>query len=289
MRREAYRAGSFYDSDPAACRRSAEEILQRASLPEDLPERLFGGLVPHAGWTFSGATAALTLKALEQRGRLSRVVVFGADHWGIAAGAAIFEEGSWATPLGEVHVDGELAAGLRKACPSLRGDTRAHAREHSIEVQLPLMQMLRPDVRIVPINVSPGPEAEGLGRAVGEVLARDFAGASVIGSTDLTHYGPQYGFTPGGVGPAGLEWARENDRRVLKLIETMRAEKVIEETSSRMNACGGGAVAATVAACSAMGATKGIVLEYATSAEIMASLYQAPAEDAVGYAAVVFA
>ena len=289
MKRQPYRAGSFYESDPSACRRSAAELLAGAALPEDLPEEVFGGLVPHAGWMFSGATAALTLKALAERERLSRVVMFGADHWGIADGASAYNGGSWATPLGDAAIDEELAEALLKACPSLRQDSRAHAREHSIEVQLPLMQALREDVRIVPINVSPGPEAVKVGQAVGQVLKRDFRGASVLGSTDLTHYGPQYGFTPGGAGPAGMEWARQNDGRLLKLIEAMRAEKVIEETASRQNACGGGALAATMAACSAMGAARGIVLEYTTSAEIMEKLYRAPAEDAVGYAAVVFA
>lgn len=289
MKRQAYRAGSFYEADRAGCRRSASELLERAALPEDLPGEVVGGLVPHAGWVFSGATAALTLKALARCGRLGRVVIFGADHWGIAEGAAVYDQGGWQTPLGEVPIDEELTGALREACPSLRRDSRAHSREHSIEVQLPLMQVLAEDVRIVPVNIAPSGQAADVGRAIGQVLQRDFPTASVIGSTDLTHYGPQYGFTPGGGGPAGMEWARENDRRLLKLIESMRADKVVEETSSRQNACGGGAVAATVAACSAMGATRGVLLEYTTSAEVMARVYNTPAEDAVGYAAVVFA
>jgi len=121
------------------------------------------------------------------------------------------------------------------------------------------------------------------------VLAESFPAASVVGSTDLTHYGPQYGFTPGGVGSTGLEWAKDNDRRVLKLIESMRADQIVEETASRMNACGGGAIAATIAAASAMGATRGICLEYTTSAEIMAAKQLGRSDDAVGYASVVFA
>ncbi len=289
MKRQPYRAGSFYEADPASCRRAAEKLLSRASLPKDLPEGLFGGLVPHAGWVFSGKTAGITLKALAERDRLGRVVVFGADHWGIADGAAIDETGEWETPLGGVPVDAELAAALREACPQLRPDSRAHAREHSIEVQLPLMKFLREDVRIVPVNVSPTPEALQIGKAVGQVLKERFPSTSVVGSTDLTHYGPQYGFTPGGPGPAGQEWAKENDQRLLWLIEQMQAEQIVEETATHMNACGGGAVAATMSACLAMGASRGIVLEHCTSAEVMEQVYHAPAEDAVGYAAVVFA
>lgn len=288
MKRQPYRAGSFYEAGEDACRRSASKILDEAAVPSDLPEALFGGLVPHAGWVFSGLTAAMTLKALATRGRLGRVVIFGADHWGTSAGAAVYDKGAWQTPLGEVTVDEELAEALLKGCSGLRADSAAHAREHSIEVQLPLMQVACADVRIVPINISPAPDSVQIGREVGKVLAEDFPGASVIGSTDLTHYGPQYGFTPGGVGTDGLEWARQNDERVLKFIEAMQAEKVIEEAAAHQSACGAGAVAATIAACSTMGATAGLTLEYATSAEVVQRVYGQRSDDAVGYAAVVF-
>ena len=292
MIRQAYRAGSFYEANAAACRQAAQKILQSAQLPKDLPKGIVGGLVPHAGWVFSGRTAAVTLKAMAAANRLSRVVIFGADHWGIARGGAVYDQGSWQTPLGELPVDAELAAALLKACPQLHSDERAHAREHSIEVQLPLMQVLQKGIKIVPINVMPSPEAAPIGRAVGEVLARDFPEAGVVGSTDLTHYGPQYGFTPGGMGDAGLEWARENDRRVLKLVEMMRAEQIVEESDARRNACGGGAMAAAVAAAAAMGAKQGLLLEYTSSAEVlrqMERLSDGQISDAVGYAAVVFA
>ena len=288
MKRRPCRAGSFYDADPDACRRAAAGLLDEASVPADLPATLYGGLVPHAGWVFSGRTAAATFKALAERGRLDRVVLFGADHWGLADGAAVGETGTWETPLGPVPIDEALAKGILDACDAARPDGRAHAREHSIEVQLPLMQILAPDVRIVPINVSPDARAVGIGRAVGEVL-KAFPDAAVVGSTDLTHYGPQYGFVPAGSGAAGIEWARDNDRRILDLVESMRAGEIVPETAERMNACGGGAIAATVAACATLGAARGICLEYTSSAEVMQRVYRQQADDAVGYAAVVFA
>ena len=83
MKRQPYRAGSFYQANREACLREARELIESVDLPKDLPARLFGGIVPHAGWMFSGKTAAATLKALHSRGRLNRVVIFGADHWGI--------------------------------------------------------------------------------------------------------------------------------------------------------------------------------------------------------------
>ncbi len=289
MKRQPFRAGSFYEGAKDACRRSAGELTDSAHVPDDLPDAVFGGLVPHAGWVFSGRTAAMTLKALARRGRLGRVVIFGADHWDAADGAAVFDKGAWVTPLGEVAVDEELAGALLKAHPQLRADAPAHAREHSIEVQLPLMQVLNEDVRIVPILISPDPTAVRIGRQIGELLKDDFPDASVIGSTDLTHYGPQYRFTPGGWGAAGGDWAQKNDRRMLELIETMQADNIVEEATAHQSACGAGAVAATVAACSAMGATAGITLEYKTSADVMWKVYSQASDDAVGYAAVVFA
>ncbi len=289
MKRKPYRAGSFYEASERACRRAGEAVLARAELPDDLPAGIVGGLVPHAGWVFSGATAAVTLKALASQKRMGRVVIFGADHWGLAGGGCVYDSGAWETPLGDAAVDEELAAALLESVKPLVAEPAVHAREHSIEVQVPLMKMLNDRVRIVPISVPPAPEAVAIGRAVGEKLAADFPDAAVVGSTDLTHYGPQYGFTPGGVGPAGLEWAKDNDRRLLKLIELMRPEQVIEEAAARQNACGAGAVAATMAAAAAMGAARGVCLQYTTSAEVMARTNMGPADDAVGYAAVIFA
>jgi AmmeMemoRadiSam system protein B len=135
MKRQPYRAGSFYEAGEDACRRSARKILDEADLPEDLPENLFGGLVPHAGWAFSGLTAAMTLKALAKRDRLKQVVIFGADHWGTAGDGAVYDKDAWLTPLGEVPIDEELADALLKNCGLLRADASAHSRELSFRLR----------------------------------------------------------------------------------------------------------------------------------------------------------
>ncbi len=283
MTRAAYLAGSWYPAGEAGCRREVEAVLSAVKLPEDLPRMIYGGLVPHAGWVFSGRTAAVTLQALARSDRLGRVVIFGTDHGRLRGAGAVYDTGAWATPLGEVAVDEPLAAAILSACPELRSDRDVHAGENSIEIQVPLLKALREDVRIVPISTSLRAEAVEIGRKVGELLKRDAPDAAVLGSTDLTHYGPRYGFTPGGGGQAGLAWARENDQRMLRLIESMSSAEVIEEAAQRHNACGGGAVAATIAACSALGAAGGRCLAYTTSAEV------AGGPEAVGYAAVIFA
>ena len=288
MIRRPYRAGSFYPDDPGQCRAEADALIQAASAPGEMPPTVYGGLVPHAGWAFSGHTAAVTLKALAGRDRLKRIILIGADHWGTAGGGAVYDRGAWQSPLGQVPIDEEMAASLVESVAALRPDPEAHAREHSIEVQLPLVQALCAEAQIVPILVTPDAAAVATGTGIGEVLKASFPGAAVVGSTDLTHYGPSYGLTPAGVGAEGMKWARENDQRVLALIEAMRAEAVIEEAAARLNACGAGAIAATVAACSALGATRGDCLEYRGSDEVMRDLYGQQAQDRVGYAAVAF-
>jgi len=283
MTRPAYLAGTWYPSEETSCRREVERILAAAAVdPSDVPETVRGGLVPHAGWTFSGRTAARTLKALAARDRLGRVVIFGTDHGRLSGPGAVYAKGAWATPLGEVPVDADLAGAVLGACEELTADPDAHAGENSIEIQVPLLKALADDVRIVPVMLSLRPEAAAIGRRVGELLARDAPEASVLGSSDLTHYGPRYRFSPAGAGESGLTWARENDRRIIKLIEEMRAAEVVAEAGERQNACGGGAVAAAIEACSALGATRGQCLEYTTSSEVVGGL------ETVGYASVIF-
>ena len=114
--RPAFRAGSFYEADPLACRRHVELLIASADLPDDLPARLFGGLVPHAGWVYSGRLAAITFKALLAGGNVETVVLLGADHTGAAQIGEVWPSGVWETPLGKAAVDEELAAELLAGC-----------------------------------------------------------------------------------------------------------------------------------------------------------------------------
>lgn len=282
MTRPAFLAGSWYPADAAGCRREADRTLAAATLPDDLPEAVCGGLVPHAGWAYSGSTAAMTLKAVSAGNPLTRVVIFGTDHGRLRGAGAVYPAGSWCTPLGDVAIDEALAEAILVACPELSADPAAQNKENSIELQVPLLKALAEDMTIVPISMSLSRAAPGIGQAVGQLAAQQFPDAVILGSTDLTHYGPDYHFTPGGGGEPGLKWARENDRRMLDLIEQMDADAVIEEAATHRNACGGGAVAAAIAACAALGATAARTLAYTTSAEV------AGGPNAVGYASVVF-
>jgi MEMO1 family protein len=282
-------AGSFYEASPVSCRHHAQRLLEAADLPKDLPARLVGGLAPHAGWEYSGAVAARAFKALAREKPPRTFVLFGTDHRGSASAGEVFDSGLWRTPLGEIGIDEEVSAAALKSGGPLRANPLAHESEHSIEVQLPLIQALAPEAKIVPITVPPAPLAIEAGRAVGEVLAARFPGAVVVGSTDLTHHGGHFGDIHGH-GQAGEKWTRENDGRMIALIVAMDAQGVLDEADRRHNACGAGAIAATLAACRAMGARAGRLLEYTNSYEVVHSRYpDEPDDTTVGYAAAVFA
>lgn len=294
--RDCYSAGGFYEASPASCRTAADNLLASADVPADVPRALYGGLVPHAGWVYSGRLAAMTFKALCASTPVDTFVLFGADHFGAVAMGEVCDTGAWATPLGEVDVDEELAAALVAAADCLRANPAAHdyhpsARraEHSIEVQLPLIKALADEARIVPIAVPPTPLAIDIGRAVGGVLAGAPGRTVVVGSTDLTHHGGHFG-SPGGRGVIGEQWSRNNDKRMIDLIEAMDDAHTIDEAAANRNACGAGAITAAIAACKVLGATRGMCLEYTNSYEVIRTMYPTHHDDTtVGYASVVFA
>jgi len=282
------RAGSFYESSRSSCLHHATKLIDAAPAPDALPGPPVGGLVPHAGWTYSGALAARTLKALAAAQPLETVVLFGADHTGVVQSGELFDSGVWRTPLGDAPVDAEVASALLAGCDTLRANPGAHAHEHSIEVQVPLLQVIAPEAKIVPIAVPAAPPAVEIGEGVGRTLAEEFPDVRLVGSTDLTHHGGHFP-APGGRGRTGMEWTRDNDRRMLDRIEAMDAPGVIDEADARQNACGAGAIAATIAACAQLGATRGILLRYTNSYEIIHELYpDDPDDTTVGYASVVF-
>jgi MEMO1 family protein len=283
----------FYQAEPHICRRDAEQLFAPADLPADLPDTLFGGILPHAGWAYSGRLAALTLKALlDPQNPPKTVVLLGADHTGSARLGELWAEGAWQTPLGDLDVDADLADNLLhhpRADGLLRDNPQAHVAEHSLEVQAPLIAFRCPEARILPLAVPPTDRAVTVGELLGEVLAERPAGeVTLVGSTDLTHHGGHFGH-PGGRGEQSEAFARQNDRRMLDRIEAMDAPGAIAEAREHRNACGAGAIAAAIAAASRLGATSARLLEYTNSYVIVHE--QAPYElddTTVGYASVVF-
>ncbi len=301
--RETRFAGSFYPADPATVRDQLAELF--AGLP---PQPAIGGVAPHAGWVFSGRLAARTITCLAAF-QPQTLVLFGAAHRMLATTAAVADDGLWETPIGPLEIDAELVDRLA-GIPELAIQPAAHDQEHSLEVQLPLIKYAIPDVRIVPILVRPGPHAPEIGRAVAERLAGTTATQSgalgenrpkssvvresalprvgFLASTDLTHYGPRFGFEPEGRGVAGLRWAKEvNDRAFIAAIRQGDPDAIWRLAAERHAACGGGAVAALVAAMRFFGRREYVELAHTTSSET-APDFAADPHHAVGYHAGIF-
>lgn len=287
MIREPAQAGGFYPGSAKGCEEEAARLTVPCGREEVENGRLLGGIVPHAGWTFSGAVAGQVFATLGAFCRASVVVLFGAVHRRHGQHAWLFGSGRWDSPLGAVEVDDRLAERICGHTNLVVDDPYAHEQEHSIEVQIPLLQQAMPDCRIVPILVPPMASAVEVGEAVAGTIESYRYEAVVVGSTDLTHYGPSYGMVPEGRGLQGIAWAKEvNDQRMIELMLALNAEQIVPEATEHHNACGAGAVAATMAAVRRLGATRGILLDHTTSYEVMPSRLT---DDSVGYAGVVFA
>jgi AmmeMemoRadiSam system protein B len=283
-------AGQFYPAGRNSCLDEIKECLRQEKPAESLPKTIVAGIVPHAGWTFSGQLAAMVFSAIKQRhDKIDTFIIFGAAHGYYGVSPAVYAQGSWLTPLGEVAVDEELADAVLKTDTAV-ADTSAHQDEHSIEVQVPFVQHLFTDAKILPILTPPNEQSIPLGEAVGDIIKQEHQKKFIcIGSTDLTHYGPRYGFAPMGTGAKGLRWASEvNDNEFIDFVLKLQPQKMLASAAENYNACGAGAAAAAVTAAKTLGKTKGVLLAHTNSNEVMLEKMGYSSAEAVGYAAIVF-
>ncbi|MCH7938202.1 MAG: AmmeMemoRadiSam system protein B [Candidatus Marinimicrobia bacterium] len=280
LRRPAARA--FYPGD---CRRELVAFTSGFEPSAELTGPLAGAILPHGGWMYSGRVAARTLASLAAHSQPVTVVIFGSVHVPLGANA-LYPAGRWETPLGDLEVDAEAGqAILRRAGDYLRPDSEGHRYEHSLEVLTPMVKYFFPAAAIVPIMVLPDNNALGLGRAAGEALGELDRPVVLLASSDLTHYGAEYGLLSAGTGDPAERWMQANDRRMIEILCSGSGTEVLAEASRHMNACGPGALAALKEALRVMDRQHGQLVEYATSHDIEPdALFQR----AVGYAGIVF-
>ncbi len=282
-------AGMFYPDDPAQCRREIETLFQNASKP-DAPGQWIGALVPHAGWICSGQVAADAITWLSAaRPTPDVIVVFGAVHTvGGFAHGAFDDHDAWSLPTGLQRLAVELQQKILASATTLKLDPRVHRREHSIEVNVPLIQHAWKDIPFLPIEVPPVEAANEIGRETAALLRAAGARPVFLASSDLTHYGPNYGITLAGTGQPALTWAADNDGELLDMMRPSRSSTIVQETSAHDNACGGGAIAAMLGACEELGATSTHVIRKTNSYEVLSkALGRQRADNFVGYAAAV--
>ncbi len=271
-------AGAFYPDDPRALREQVNRFLAGLPAPKDrLP--LVALLVPHAGYMYSGQVAAYAYNYLKGT-TVDTVVLVGPSHHGYCRGAALSGAARWRTPLGEVPVDTTLVAALLHANSRFNVDDSVHSQEHSLEVQLPFLQIILSDFKICPLVMT---DFSGENcRSIGHTLAEQLKGkrAVLIASSDLAHY------------PAQVD-ARKVDKAILQAVETLDPEKVLAADRKLMSQgtsqlvctmCGLGPVVAVMVAAKQLGADRAVQLDTANSGDVD----PATRGRCVGYAAVAF-
>ncbi|MFH1852778.1 MAG: AmmeMemoRadiSam system protein B [Candidatus Neomarinimicrobiota bacterium] len=254
-------ARNFYSGN---CRMQMDDFLTGFRKPAAIPDRPLAAVVPHAGWLYSGRTAARTLACLAGRVKPQTAIVLGADHSGVYR-HTVYPEGAWQTPLGELAVDSDLALLICDNLPELLlADPDVHAGEHSIEVLTPMLKYFWPELKFVPITVKVAADSLDLGQRIGDLVnQRD--DIIVLASSDLTHYGRGYDLAPAGSGAAGLEWLIANDRRMIDTICGGAAASVLPEARRQRNACGAGAITTLMGLADRFGRDKGYLIEHTTS------------------------
>lgn len=283
------RAGQFYPASERALKEKIEESFTHPLGPGEVPEmnsgerKIKGGVVPHAGYDFSGPVASHVFGALARDGYPDTFIIIGPKHSDPfrtrpTPAAAVTKE-TFQMPFGKVPVDQDLAEEIAKG--PIKIDSDMHASEHSIEVQLPFLQYFNPEVTIVPICLSSQDfkTAKKIGRILQEAIQNKDVG--ILASTDFTHCGPRYNQpTPPGMN-AG-EFAKDQDKKAIDKISELDPEglsKVIRTHNISM--CGPGGVEATMLAIEKE-TKEAELLKYASSYEIM------PGDNAVGYGGIIF-
>jgi AmmeMemoRadiSam system protein B len=279
--RKALFAGSWYPDRPAECEKEIKGFLEEKSTAI-LPGNYIGGIVPHAGWFFSGSIACNVISALNEEEPVDVIVVFGM-HLSSSSLPYITTEGAWETPFGDIQIESDFASELEKRFSFNVETTSRFTQDNTIELQLPFIKYFFPDVKIVPIGVPPNENAIEIGRAVFDIADNLGMKLKIIGSTDLTHYGTNYGFMPKGTGSDAVDWVKKkNDRQAIDAIIEMNPSLVLSEAAANQNACCAGAAAAAVSSARELGIEKGIEIAYSTSYD------KSPGDSFVGYVGVLF-
>lgn len=280
--RKAIFAGSWYPETASGCEKEINRFLKEAKVNYTSDLKLKGGIVPHAGWYFSGSIACGVIQALSKDKNPDVIVIFGM-HLNSESPAYIMTGGSWETPFGDLPIASKLAGELSKKFSFQIETADNFSQDNTIELQLPFIKYFFNKVKILPIGVPPSKKSIEIGKEVVKNAEKLGLTVKIIGSTDLTHYGFNYNFTPKGTGPEAIDWVRnKNDRSFIDVVLSMDPLKIIKEARQNRNACCPGAVAATVAALQQIGITNAELAAYTTSYD------KNPDESFVGYAGILF-
>jgi MEMO1 family protein len=258
-------AGRFYPDDPTTLLDSVTSYLS----PKKETIRAIGCLAPHAGYLYSGHVAGTVYATLTVP---RRCIILCPNHTGLGHPLSIMTQGLWRTPLGDAPVDSDLGNTLKRRFPLLHEDSDAHSGEHAIEVELPFLQVCRPDFTLVPIalGIHPFEILQGLGESIADVIAAQAEPVLIIASSDMNHYESD-------------SVTRNKDRLALDRILTLDPRGLFEVVSEQaISMCGLGPAVTMLTSARRLGATKAELTQYATSGDVSGDR-----EMVVGYAGVI--
>ncbi len=267
MLRPAAVAGRFYPADRDTLIREIGSLTSPA--PSAKRIRAKACLVPHAGYMYSGHVAGAVYSRLELP---RRFLILGPRHYPQGEALAILSEGSWQTPLRPALIDAALAERLKHAFPLLREDEVAHRAEHSLEVQLPFLQVLASDLRFVPIALGTTrfDVLANLGHAIAQVLAAEREETLIVASSDMNHYESDL-------------ITRAKDRKAVEKLLALDARGLYDTVRHEgISMCGYGPAVAMLTAARELGATRAELVRYATSGDVSGDY-----DEVVGYAGII--
>ncbi len=254
--RRAAGAGTWYPARAAPLAAAVDRHLAEADAAgAEVRGDLVALIAPHAGLMYSGPVAAHAYRLL--RGRAFDVIVLvGPSHFAAFDGVALYPSGGFDTPLGAAHIDADCARAIAAATPIVRDHPAVHAREHSLEMQLPFLARLAPAVPIVPLLM--GDQTAGTAAALAGALTVALRGrrALLVASTDLSHY-------------HDAATAAVLDRVVIDCVARFDADALQAALDAKPeHACGGGPAVAVMRAARAAGARDAVILDYADSGDV---------------------
>ena len=265
--RSARFAGQFYPSSAGEINKQIKAFLGQKTATQEA----IACMVPHAGYTYSGYVATQTISQIKLK---DKIILLGPNHTGLGAAYSIVTQGAWQTPLGEVPIENKLAKAIKDSSRYLKEDPLAHAEEHSLEVELPILQYFKTDFSIVPIAfLSDDISAlKAVGREIAAaILDLKLAGSVLlVASSDLTHYEPQ-------------TLAQNKDKQAIEAILALDEDELMKRVRAiPISMCGYAPVVVMLSAAKALGAKKGELIKYQTSGDSSGD-----ASSVVGYAGII--
>lgn len=265
MKRQPVVAGQFYAGSAEQLRRELSALIPASHTSH---RKVTGVVAPHAGYIYSGAIAGKVFGSIDLP---DRILILCPNHQGAGAGVALYPDGEWITPLGPIQISSRLNSHLLKHVPFIQPDTKAHSSEHSLEVQVPFIQYLRPDAHISAVCLGHGDyrSVRMIGEGIAAAIRAYGREVLIVASSDMNHY-------------ESAETSRKKDGLAIDKILNLNPEGLLQVCkSSSITMCGVVPAAIMLVAAKELGATHAELVAYGTSGDVTRDNRQV-----VGYAAM---